>query len=110
MRMLFSFKTDTESSAFCTRILQAMELLYDIPFAEGLAILNQCWQGQDLTEDNPHGWLIYHETEAYWASQIFNPNPYDEGEAATRWQTREREAERRIEYFRLNKTHDWLYY
>ncbi|WP_439621766.1 hypothetical protein [Gemmata sp.] len=108
--MQFSFKTDEESHAFCGRVVQAMELLFDIPIAEGVALLNEHWHGQDFTEVNPHGWLIHHETEAYWASCIVNPHPYVEGEPTQHWQTVEDEAERRIGQFRASHTHDWLYY
>jgi hypothetical protein len=103
--MAFEFRTDERSAAFCERVTKAMRLLFDIDEAEGRDLLNATWRGFDFIGDD----LRYHELELYWAERIGNPNPYCKGIEQERWQTRQDEAERRLEEFRSARLHGWLW-
>jgi hypothetical protein len=111
--MIFSFLTDDRSRQFCEKIVQAMELLYDIDPMTGCQLINQAWQGSDLRAKSNGGTcdfpeLIFHEFPKYWAQRICNPNPCVLGPDNDRYEAREREARRRIEEYRNAGLHKWL--
>jgi hypothetical protein len=102
---MFSFQTDEISQDYCEKIIQAMELLYDIDPATGLDIVNAHWHGSDLREDAPFAYLFYHLTIRQWANRLGNPNTPTDNSA---WRARGEEAERRIAVFRRAGKFEWL--
>lgn len=65
--MNFLFETDSESEAFCERIAQEMVRLFGISPDEAVGRINNAWKGLSIVGDD----LIYHETEEYWANNIY---------------------------------------
>jgi hypothetical protein len=111
--MSFTFQTDDKSRAFCERILEAMNLLFDIDPSRGVELLNQYWRGKDWRDPSAGGgsayaWLIYHESPAEWAERIGNPHPYEKGPALEAWESRRDEAERRLAELRKTRSYPWL--
>jgi hypothetical protein len=104
INMEFGFHTDEESKLFCERIIEAMELLYDINQVDGIEVLNNHWGGLPLAEV----WILYHETEREWAERLGNTSDYSLAGEAKR-KSKQAEAERRIAEFRRAGQHEWLY-
>jgi hypothetical protein len=111
--MKFTFQNDENSRLFCEKIVEAMELLYDIDPAKGCELLNDRWGGFDWrqnSEKKDFTYLLFHETELSWAGRIGNPCPDGGPESElVKWRARENEAERRIEAFFHVGQHDWLW-
>ncbi len=63
----FSFKTDQESYEFCTGIARKMAELFGITVEQAVEQINARWEGQDILGAS----LVYHETEEYWARDIY---------------------------------------
>lgn len=64
----FKFQTDEESYEFCVNIAKRMTELFSIPFEQAVEKINDRWAGQDALGSTC---LIYHETEEYWAKDIY---------------------------------------
>jgi hypothetical protein len=50
--MKFTFQNDENSRLFCEKIVEAMELLYDIDPAKGCELLNDRWGGFDWRQNS----------------------------------------------------------
>ena len=68
MEKTWNFGTDTTSASFCNQIASTMVDLFGIPKSEAIQRINTTWAGLSFlgTED-----LIYHESEEYWAKNIY---------------------------------------
>jgi hypothetical protein len=65
--MNFNFETDDESQKFCNAIAEKMSSLFGISIDEAVGRVNREWEGNSIIGDD----IIYHETEEYWANNIF---------------------------------------
>jgi hypothetical protein len=67
---------DNEALAFCRKIAEEMVRAYGIPRAEAVARVNQHWSEPGPSGRVPRIWiigldLVYHETAAFWAGDIY---------------------------------------
>jgi hypothetical protein len=67
---------DRKALAFCRGIAEEMVRAFGIPRAEAVARINRQWSEPDAPGRVPRVWivgldLVYHETEAFWAADIY---------------------------------------
>ena len=67
---------DHEALAFCRGIAEQMVRAYGIARAEAVARVNRHWSQPDASGRIPRIWILgldlaYHETEDYWAADIY---------------------------------------
>jgi hypothetical protein len=67
---------DRKALAFCRGIAEEMARAFGIPRAEAVARINRQWPEPDAPGRVPRVWivgldLVYHETEAFWAADIY---------------------------------------
>lgn len=65
--MEFTFETDKESLRYCRRIAAIMQELFGLTMDEAADKINSRWRGLEMIGED----LIYHETEEYWAKDIY---------------------------------------
>ena len=73
MQTPWRFQTDAELDSFCRGIAVEMVARFGIPEAEAIGRINRHWDGHDFLGCK-YGWLIYHETEEYWAHLVYLGN------------------------------------